>query len=568
MREALSMNSIKQYGICLILLTSTVYNTASQCNDDIDSLLNGYFNHDAKIMEFIDEGSDDKLDFLNEILPPTAPMLKMLDPFTIVQLLVSLNVIPLLEQDFFLSTNRPARRSYLDMPLFQPNKAVFPIPCFFNTQLFFDYTPTARFTRTSSNIDSYIATNEPSFLAALDGAIKALNILANGTVVTLNIPLILEIISDMTLVERNIGFMFQTGGRWDRLQLRIFFPLYYHERNFFLSQNNLDTLALQFGFTDADTFDDSFAICDRLGFGDTRVEFGVQAIESQWCDMVLSLYATLPTAFSIFKGMAGNTYKAPACYPSVNFEALYAAALAGEGGTETLAQQEQAYTILTNFLLDAWTRIDAALLDNGLGNEGHIGLGGSMAIDARLDQWVAQPWASCTYWHNRVALEYLFKNDDTRFYVAQINPDDFPTEEELNDPTLAQENLNFIQNTIIQRLCLLGLSTSVQPGIIGWWKSALVYQDPYWGGYAGTDLWFQTKEKHGCIRAPDNVVDTLSLCKSVMPWAFQYKFIAGFGYTHYTEGCTMTFGIDGDVTLFTTGVGRNYMVTLRLDVQF
>ena len=73
---------------------------------------------------------------------------------------------------------------------------------------------------------------------------------------------------------------------------------------------------------------------DRLGFGDTRVEFGVQAIESQWCDMVLSLYATLPTAFSIFKGIAGNTYKAPATYPNVPFEELYAAALAGDAGFE------------------------------------------------------------------------------------------------------------------------------------------------------------------------------------------------------------------------------------------
>jgi len=561
------MNLLKRYGLVLILLTSSADVISTDYPNDIDALLDGYLNHDAKVMEFIDEGADDGLDFLNDMMPPS-PMLRMVDPFTIVQLLIELGAVDILQQDFFLSTNRPARRSLLDMPLFQPNKAVFPIPCFFNTQLFFDFTPTARFTRTSSNINSYIATSEPSLLAALDEFLKALNILCNGSVVTLSIPLVLEIISGMTLVERNIGFMFQTGGRWDRLQLRILFPLYYHERNFFLSQNDLDTLALQFGFTDADLFDDSYAVADRLGIGDTRIEFGMHAIESQWCDMVLSLYATVPTAFAFAKGLAGNTYKAPGTYPSVDFNALYEAALAEEGGSETLAQQEQSYQILTGFLLDVWKRIDAALLDNGLGNEGHFGLGGSLAIDARLDQWVAQPWASCTYWHNRVALEYLFKGDDTRFYINKNNPATYPTTEEFNDPALAEENLIFLQNEIINRISLLGLSTKVQPGIIGWWKSIIAYQDPYWGGYAGTDLWFQTEEKHECISASPDLVATLDLCKSIMPWAFQYKFIAGFGYTHYTEGCTMTLGIDGDVTLFTTGVGRNYMVTLRLDAQF
>ena len=50
----------------------------------------------------------------------------------------------------------------------------------------------------------------------------------------------------------------------------------------------------------------------------------------------------------------------------------------------------------------------------------------------------------------------------------------------------------------------------------------------------------------------------------VTPWAFQYKLIGGFGYTLTQQECTMTFGIDGDVTLFSTGVGRDYMVTLRL----
>ncbi len=551
------MNLVKHLVIFATLLTVPVR----------ADFLDDYEKHDQKLLDFIDEGSDDALDFLNDMMPPS-PMLRMLDPFTIVQLLIGIGALDILKQDFFLKTNRPARRSLLDMPLFQPNKAVFPIPSFLNTQLFFDYTPSARFTRTSNNINSYIATSDKSLLAALDETIKAINVLADGSIVTLDIPLILELIGGMTLVERNIGFMFQTGGRWDRLQLRIFFPFYYHERNFFLPQNDLDTLAMQLGFSDEQVFDDSYAVCDRLGLGDTRIEFGMHAIEQQWCDMVLSLYATIPTAFTIWKGLAGRTYKGASCYPNVDFETLYEAALAGENNTETLAQQEASYNIITNFMLQTWNQVDAALLDNGLGNNGHVGLGGAMAIDARLDQWIAQPWASYTYWHNRIALEYLFKNHNTRFYINKNDPASFDRDWDNPDDDVAEANLEFLQNEFINRVFMLGLSTEVQPGIIGMWKSILVYQDPYWGGYFGTDLWFQTKEKHDGIQASPELIRTLNLGKSYVPWAFQYKAIGGFGYTHYTEGCTMTFGIDGDVTLFTTGVGRNYMVTLRLDAQF
>lgn len=555
------MNLVKRITVVLTILTSSVYAQYDYLDE--------YENNNQEFLELLAEDSDDKLDFINEMMPPSFA-LRAIPPQVIVDLLLELGALEILQQDFFLSTNRPARRSLLDMPLFQPNKAVFPIPSFFNTQLFFDFTPKARFTRTSSNINSYIATSDPSLLAALDNTIKALIVLSNGSIVNLNIPLILDLIGQMTLVERNIGFMFQTGGRWDRLQLRIMFPLYYHERNFFLSQADLDTLALELGFTDPTLFDDSFAVSDRLGLGDTRIEFGMHAIEKQWCDMVLSLYATIPTAFSLAKGLAGHTFKAPGTYPEVDFEVLYAAAEAALAGNETLAEQEASFKVIQTLLLDAFKRVDAALLDNGLGNESHVGLGACMAIDARLDQWICQPWASCTYWHNRVAFEYLFKNDTTRFYVNKNDPASFDRdwENEDDNPLVAEANLEFLQNEIINRISLLGLSTEVRPGVIGMWKSALVYQETYWNGYVGIDLWFQTKEKHGCIHAPQELINTLDICKSFMPYAFQNKLIGGFGYTHYTKDCTLTGGIDGDVTLFTTGVGRNYMVTLRLDAQF
>ena len=304
----------------------------------------------------------------------------------------------------------------------------------------------------------------------------------------------------------------------------------------------------------------------RFGLGDTRIEFGIHAIESRWCDMVISLYATIPTAFSIAKGIIGSTFYAPSTYPFVDFPVLYNTVESIINNTVTPEEQAASFAVIRGLMLNAWERIGAALLDNGLGNESHPGIGICAAIDAQFDQWIDKPWASCVYWHNRVALEYLFKNDNTRFYINKNDPANF--DRDFLNPDLATENLQFLQNEIINRICMLGLSTVVQPGFIGMWKSAMIYDDSIWNGYFGVDFWFQTKEKHNCIHATPELVDTLALGKSVMPWAFQNQIIAGFGYTITKQSCTLTFGLDGDATLFSTGVGRDYMVTLRLDTQF
>jgi hypothetical protein len=550
------MNSISRLVVLFSIMTPLYTHT---------DFLDDYENKDPHFLEMLDETNDTTIDIINNFIP-SLQTLRALDPCLILDLLTDLGAIALLQQDFFLSTNRPARRSLLDMPLFQPNTAVYPCPSFLNTQLFLNFTPNARFTRTSSNINSYIATTEPTLLGKIEELIDAIKPLSNGTIANINVNNILELISNMTLVERNIGFMFQTGGRWERLQLRIMSPFYYHERNFFLSNNDLDELAQELGYFNENTFDDSYAIADRLGLGDTRIEFGIHAIENRCCNAVLSLYATIPTAFSIAKGLAGSTFKAPSTYPRVDFNVLYDAAQAAIDGNITPEQKIASFNVIQGLLLSAWERAGAALLDNGLGNESHLGLGGCAAIDAPLDQWVSKPWASCVYWHNRIMLEYLFKNDTTRFYINKNDPSSF--DRDFDNLELCEQNLEFLQNEIINRICLLGIATDVTPGIIGEWKTALIYQDIKWNGYCGFDFWFQTKESHGCIYASQELVSTLSLEKSFMPWAFQNKIIAGFGYTHTSEHCTLTFGLDGDATLFTTGIGRDYTVTLRLDAQF
>src|SRR5580692_7872204 len=120
------MNLNSRIFLTLTLLTSPL------CADFLDDYENG----EPHFLEMIDETNDTQFNIIDSFVPDI--MLKTLPDFAIVAFLVGIGAIPILEEDFFLSTNRPARRSLLDMPLFQPNVAVFPCPSFLDAQLFFN----------------------------------------------------------------------------------------------------------------------------------------------------------------------------------------------------------------------------------------------------------------------------------------------------------------------------------------------------------------------------------------------------------------------------------------------
>jgi hypothetical protein len=555
---------MKHIGIFYILSLSFAVYTAHG-SDFSDHLLDEYLNNAPHFWEMLDDATDLENDIIDAYIDPSMT-LRALPAFAIVQLLVELGAVELLQENFYLSTNRPAQRSLLDRPIFQPQTALLPCPAFFNTQLFLSITPQAQFTRTSTQMTSYIATQEQTLIEKIETIIDAIKELSDGSIEEFNVRTILNLVGLITLVERNLGFMFQGGGRWDRLQLRVMFPLYYHERNFFLSNLNTDLLSQELGFTSESVFEEELAIADRLGIGDTRIEFGIDSVNIPQCNVVFGLRATIPTAFSIAKGLAGSTFYASDRYPLVDFETIYEAAEAALNQTITPEQQAAVFDILQSFFLDIIKRTGAALLDNGLGNEGHFGLGCFADIDAPLDQWIHTPGASDWHWHNRFTFEFVFKKVVTRFFINKDDPAAF--DRNWDSQEQAEQNLLFLQNEIIARVILLGLPTEVQPGAIGTWMSTFVYEGVNFNGYFGIDSWGQGREHHDGICAKPELVNTLDLHKSVTSWAFQEKILAGFSYVLEYPNYIVKLGIDADATIFKTGVGRDYTADLCLDITF
>lgn len=91
----------------------------------------------------------------------------------VVTTLVAAKIVPLLEQNFFLRSNNINSRSLLDYPEFLPfrhdadKKGLV-------LSLFYNQTARGYFTRSSTNICSYLAIAQPTFLAAVDKVITAI----------------------------------------------------------------------------------------------------------------------------------------------------------------------------------------------------------------------------------------------------------------------------------------------------------------------------------------------------------------------------------------------------------
>jgi hypothetical protein len=527
-----------------------------------------YGTSNANLIEQFDTTSIVSEELLNAYLEAIDDPLprRALPAIVIIQLLLDLGAIELLQQDFFLHTNRINKRGLATWPIFEYQTALLPAPNFFRGELFLNVMPRAYLTASSSNMKSYLATQEETLLEKIEALINAVKELSNGTISNINIRTILDIVGNIRVEERNIGCMFQGGGRWERIQLRVLVPLLYHERNFFLKQAERDTLAQELGFTSEETFEDEHAIADRLGVGDTRIEFGIHAVDTVGCQAVLGVLGTVPTAFSFVKGLAGRSFYAPNIYPRIDFDTLYQCAEDALNGTITPEEQAHCYDIFQSFVLEAFNRLAAALIEDSLGNQGHFGLGFLTFIDAPLDQWVRFAWAERWHWHTNITLEYLFPARNTRFFIEKNNPAAF--QRNFLDPEQQEQNLRFLENEIIAKTFLLGLTVDVQPGIIGTWTSSFVYTDPSWHGYIGTNIWFQTKEHQQNIATDAVLLSTLDLVKAIPPSAFQSKLVGGFSYTFENPCIAVTLGFDGDAALWTSGIGYDYTAALRIEARF
>lgn len=508
---------------------------------------------------------EDDYQFMNEYLDTTGMdhISRAIDPVNVMVILNLLGVPTILQEPLFLHTNILNKRSLLDQPIFEPDRAEFPGKWVVGSSAFARKTTRSNFTKDSDKLESWVALSEASLITKLERAIENVNMLSPGF--ELEIAKIFSLFENMTVEERQVGFMTHCMKRWKTVTLRVMMPIYYLESNFSLTKEEQDEVARVLGAMEPEEekkFRKAHFISDRIGVGDTRIEVDGTVLNRPTFKLRCGGLATIPTAFTWGGGFMGSLYSKPSTLPVFDLDLIFNAL--ESPGTEA---EQAAMNVLSEFLLDAFDRVAADLIDVPLGNRGHLGLGiymrGKTPMSAYLNTWFAER----IKFANRISLEWFAPAREKRFYINRINEQAF-AEHNFKDDEFAAENVQFLKEQAISRLFLRAFDTRVVPGVIFRWSSGMYYKGDLFGFNLGTDYWLQNKARLSSINALPKARAAIDVPKAKQPVAQQSKIFGALVFKHKTDMATWFFSLNADASLNTKGLGQDWSLAFNFESSF
>lgn len=523
------------------------------------------FPEDNGLTDFLDD------DYIGDFLEaaPTAHA-RQIPPIVIIELLKEFGIIELLQEDIFLKTNRINKQNILDMPIMGNQLILSTRNRVTGFDLFWNPMYHGYFTKHSPCISSYINLTGESLIDAIENTLERVKELFNNPLLNIDVEKILGLFKNMSLHQRRLGFLFYHVHRHNKIITRFKIPLYYLERNFFLTPEERACIAQEFGEATPEEEDElrkHHFESDKLGFGDCRLEIEGPVYESEEFTLNLGGYITLPTAFALKKGLHGSSFPTPSTLPDFTiFEDLFALA---ENPDEQA--QEKAFNEVKDFLFDAFDRLSSNLLDVGLGNEGHVGLALFYHTHMPVSVFIKRPGATQVHLVSKTSLEYLFPAIEKRFFISKNDAAAFAARN-FDDPAQAESNLQFLEQEFINRLFLVAYNTRVQPGIIFHSNNKFCYQGMRWGWNIGTDTWVQSRDKLSTIKVPPcpNTVplENLDIEKAKPFFAYRWRLCGGVNYQIQHPDHDWNISLNADTTMAHSGIGADYSVFFKFERHY
>jgi hypothetical protein len=484
----------------------------------------------------------------------------------IIPSLFECKILDILKNDIFFKTNDLNGRSLLDMPLFQtsfPKDDALTI----NLNFFFNKTDRSYFTEHSNKICSYLAlVNSPleksivtSFTTILnsecgDFIINTLGI--PSSVFKTNVNALFGLFSNGTVEERRAGFMadiYKSVGSWT-VGLKV--PIYWRERNLFLSQGEIDAiqkagLVFESSPNDAEDFQSNHIISDKVGFGDARIFAAYQFLDKNDATISLGAQVTIPSALAVQKGVVGSEFRECLKDPSLDLCDIL------NLGLDPASLKRRVFQELGIFGIDFLDRLSAMLSDCSLGNKGHWGLGLFLEPAFNFNNSLA--------WRTHLSVEQLLPAGELRFFTKKFDEAAFDAHNfASSDEVIAEENLRFINQRILDMFFPTPLCINVLPGIIVFCSNYLTYTPvPSFSAMIGLDYWYQGQERFS-ISSHSTAFDGYNVEKARNPWAQQLKILGGASYNRGTPDNGWILSLNGDITIFSTGIGKDYTLALSI----
>ncbi len=512
---------------------------------------------------FFDE--EDSFDFMNEYLDTTAidHITRSIDPKIIMELLNHIGAPALLEIPWFLRSNIIHKRSLLDQPIFEPDRAEFPKTAVWGVSAFVRKIDRSNFTQDSTKLSSYISLAEEILIERLQQNVRRINELLNQF--NIDITKTFALFENMTVEERQAGFMLHFMKRWNKTTFRIFAPLYYLETNFSLTKREQDAVADEFGRLSPEeekAFRKAHFICDKIGMGDTRIEVDQQIIKRPSITLRVGGQATIPTAFTWGTGFEGSPFAKPSTLPNFDLEPIV-----DVFQTQLPLATDLALNSARTLALDSFDRLAANLLDVKLGNNRHLGLGAYIRTKMPLHAYMNNSFAEHIKLTNRLSVELFLPANEKRFYINKINTAAFD-QRNFKDLNQAAENLIFLEEQLIERLFLRAFNTRIVPGVIVRWTPNICYSGLRHGFNLGVDFWMQSRDNFKAIQATKKTIHELDIRKAKPPFAQQWKLFGGIVLKQKTALNTCFISLNGDVTVNNKGIGQDWGISLNFEASF
>ncbi len=484
------------------------------------------------------------------------------DPENTLKLLVAVNAPGILSRNVFLRTNQTNKRELTYEPtflLFHSDYRTY--QWLTRIYLFYNQTPRVFFTSCGTTIESYLALTDNNFL-------KELEEIDLENLAGINIRKTLALFKNMRIEERRAGLMFQLLRNWNKISLEFTVPFLYQERNFNFPEQDIINIKQsnlfeqeEGGTVASDKQQEKefqkHVISDQVGFSDLKIKLGYSIIHLPCRNLLIGIEGTIPTAFALKNGILGSDFYRDLCPPQLHIQQLLDI-FNPENPTQKAEGQEIARDLLVRFA----NRLGAMLLQTPLGDYKHASLGIFIEPNIHLHEHV--------HINAYAGVRYIFPQNEIRFFIQKKDPKDFNKKkfsEDANSGNIALicRDLNFLDAQAINTLFPTAIKTLVSPNLQLEITIAPHLTFDTWHFSFGYDFWYK-QQANLSLNARD--VGDPNICKAITPAAYQNKLFARL----YKEisSCTydFAFAVQGEDTISSKGIGKDFTITGSLEFKF
>lgn len=352
---------------------------------------------------------------------------------------------------------------------------------------------------------------------------------------------LMSLFKKITLQERKLGGVIQAGFVKGPFTVQLNTSLHLAERNFWLNTTDRQAISSLAG-NGSSNFSYDELIRYRYGLGDTRIKVGLNTLNMSHLQVDVGFESIVPTSRFSYS----PRYKTTA--------------------NQTVTSAEAFATDLFNVLRG----VRDYLINPRMGNNGHFGFGLYLESKANVFRDLVNIWT-------RISYDKLLSADEDRLMLNKQTVFKQDLTNAINHfgglgavtPPDAMENLRKVGSDFVkQYLFPSSYLVTVYPGGIFNAVLAASTDIKKMRFSLGYDFYLQQSEKIKKIHNTDVPLDRLRVEDAQSPRVYQHKIFTEALYLKKFKRVDMGWGLGGDVTVASSGIGKDWTAYAKLNASF